>query len=246
MSEQEVPSWLPPLVAAHVLWQLRERPDDAALRSLAFDPRMQRFWLHVGPRLRLTMDEISLLLGSILGPLSRYKNAGTRDRPNLKVRLRDRQKTADELLDRAAGAAADLAILLEDLESLTRYLPDEMRLLTLVRRATGMDLDEVDSYDEGAKTAAALHRLAQALAEHPRTEGLFLEIPGMASQKASWRDWLVEVLTNLGEFERQQGVRLELREAHWVALAQVLVSPDIGRASVNSALRSFSADKRKK
>ncbi len=239
------PQWLPDEAVTLRAALLAERPDDAQLRAFFDAPGLADFWDRVGSG-SLRADAVNYLCASILNPLKLYGSTGTAERPSSKVKIRKRQQRADALMERAASLTRDLARALRELDQTSPYLPDELHLIALLRLTTGLEFDEVPSYFDGIKVVDALDRLATALEQHPPADAIFAGVPGMQSQKATWRDWLREATDNVHDYEVRSGVDFSLREADWVALAQTLVSKDISRSAVNKTLSPLSAPHDKK
>lgn len=208
--------------------------------ALFIDPQLSSMWREVGRQIAITsrtFEACQYFVGCVLNPLDLYAKTGTVDRPTFKVRVRARQGEAADLIGRAATLSRELLQVLNDIGETTPYAPCELGLLRLVRKTTGLELSEVSSYYDGIPVRDALLHLAEALEKHPSTGNLFAEVPGMASQKAGWRDWIREAKESLQNMERIYGAPVVLREADWLALCKVMVSPAITRDAVHDALR---------
>jgi hypothetical protein len=210
------------------------------------DPGLASFWRHIEQAMSGCRHEAyEYLAGAFFGPLASYGAGGTADRPSPKVRRRKRQQIADQHMDTAARLSRELLQVLRDMEQTTMFLPDEIHLDALLVKAGAFI--ENDGPDDATRSYIArshtrvwqlLEKLAEAFEQYPRTPEQFADVPGMRSQKATWRDWLYEAEANLRDLNRMYGARLELTEAHWVSLVHAMIGEAISRSSVNDALRS--------
>lgn len=199
------------------------------------------FWGHVSSYTdsidpRWLSDAESFIVGSILNPLDWYSQTGTADRPTLKTKIRERQKRADILFDEVVELALQLINKLDEVSLITNYSPDEIYLSELLHPLIEHDEIKPDIAKTSLLTAQLIQRLHDAFKDYPRTENLFVDIPGMNSQKTSWRDWMAEVKHGLSLMICSYGKAFELREIHWLALVNVLIDESISRSSVNAAL----------
>ncbi|HKB59528.1 MAG TPA: hypothetical protein VKC56_05710 [Gallionellaceae bacterium] len=189
-------------------------------RKLFTDDRLEDFWRaadkYVSERLGNGDDELGgWLIGSIIAPLQLHGGPIPAGRLSKKTEIRQRQKNADALLDEAADLASDLVRKLWELEKSTNLRPHPL-----------------DGY------LNTIRDLETELREYPKTQELFQDVHGMASQKSSWRDWMREADHNLQTMRRVRPGDLRMREKHWVALAQVLFGGHISRDAVKAALTS--------
>jgi len=153
------------------------------------------------------------LIGSIIAPLQLHFEPGTKDSPSKKTGIWERQLKADDLINKAADLAADLADTLRELEETTRLRPEML-------------------------SSDVVYDLEKKLRDWPETKDLFSTVPGMKSQKSSWRDWLREAHANLQGMLRICPGDFQLREKHWVALVHAMIGEAISRESVQAALRT--------
>lgn len=215
-------------------------------RQQAFftDKRLIKFWGKVEKYLSglLTDDEqdtADMLVGAFLTPLFfGYGETGTRDKPTRKTRIMDAQHKADPVISRIARLAGELADALEELESVTPYHPCQVRLLAIVRQLIRDEkIEELTSYWEGVRTYEALRILQAKFSEYPEANDLFKDVPGMASQKASWRDWMCEAESNLAGMLRAHPGDLALGESDWLNIVNVLIG-HVSRNTMQDARRS--------
>lgn len=145
----------------------------------------------------ITANIAGAVVGAFVVPLSfGYGEAGTSNRPSWKTELRGQQRKADKIKANAAIKAGQLVELLTELKELTPYLPD-----------TVLDYD-----------LRALRKLINGLTDHPDTETLFSDVPGMKSNKSSWKDWKQEAEDNLRGCNRMYAGGFELSESEWETL----------------------------
>ena len=208
------------------------------------DARLLGFWKKVGDYLSgveadLRNDAASMLVGDFIDPISSgYGITGTKEQPTRKTRTRAAQTKADPVIAQIAQLAGKLADALDDLERITATHPCEVRLLSLVRTLIHDDaVQKLSGYWLGVRTADALRIMEQKFSDYPETEELFQDVPGMASQKASWVDWMREAENNLAVTLRIYPGNLSLTEDDWVRLANVLCGEHITRSAVQAARR---------
>jgi len=216
-------------------------------REQAFftDKRLVKFWRKVSDYLLEVQDSrredaASILVGSFITPISLgYGDVGTADKPTRKTRIRDAQKEADPVIDRIARLAGDLGDALEELEDITSIHPCQVRLLSIVQPLIHDDaVQNLSSYWHNVRTYEALRILEHKFRDYPLAHDQFKDIPGLASQKASWVDWIREAKSGLEDIMRFCPSKLSLSESDWVILAKVLVDKHISRERVQAALRS--------
>lgn len=188
-------------------------------------------------------DAASTLVGSLINPVAfGYGNAGTKQLPTRKVRTRLAQNKADPIIKRIANLAGELADALDKLEDVTIYRPDEAQLMCVVQPLICDDaIQNLSSYWTHVRTSAALRILQSKFAEYPDATHIFKDVPGMASQKASWRDWLYEATSNVDSTLNIYPGKLSLTDTDWRKLANVLFVVDgkeITRDTVRDALRN--------
>lgn len=239
------PAWLPAWVASNYCRMIRENLLSENEKLFFTDERLRDFWSKVGQYLTykthqgFCQDASAFFVGAFLNPLAMYgEKTGTAARPVLKVQIRTSQKKADVLFDEAARLAGELALVLENLESTTRFYPDEMWLMPVVRQLIPEPLNDLLPPSEFVHAHQALRVLEKAFLYYPRTGDLFNEIPGMASQKASWRDWLREARGNIQTMLDIYPGKFIMREKDWVNLVQVLIDKEITRSAVQAALKN--------
>lgn len=210
---------------------------------LFIDERLIDFWEYVSSYTALIdqqwlADAESFIVGSILNPLDWYSQTGTAVRPTLKNKVRERQKKADVLFNEIAELACQLSEKLDKVSSTTNYFPDQIYLSELLQPLTEYDLIKTDIASNRLLTANLINDLHTAFRDYPRSDRLFTDVPGMNSQKSSWRDWMAEAKQNLSLLLDMYGKVFEIREKHWLALVNVLIDKNISRTSVNAALNN--------
>jgi hypothetical protein len=216
-------------------------------RQQAFftDTQLVKFWRKVSgylpevPEARRD-DAASILVGSFIIPISfGYGDTGTVDQPTRKTRIREAQKKADLIIDRIADLAGELGDALEELESITSVHPCEVRFLHVVQSLFHDEaVQNLSGYWLGVRTYEALRILEHKFRDYPLAHDQFKGIPGLASQKATWRDWMREAERGLEDMMRFCPSKLSLSESDWVNLAQVLIGKHITRGAVQDAWRS--------
>ncbi len=245
MDEQiEIPEWIHP-EARSVLFLLITSGHHSA--KLLMADKLKPVWLRMNAALvelepRFRHNAAAFVIGSFLNPLALYAETGTADRPTAKVRIRKNQAKAQSHLLSAAKRLHEAADELRIAAKCSGYLPSEVTgFMTLVmfvfnRYGISEQLKTLPSYFWGdIKTPDVLDLLAGQL--NPGGD-IWVEAPGMKSNKASWRDWLREAEVNLQWANRIYNSDFRLRETDWVRLAQGLISPPPSRDMVRDALRN--------
>ena len=216
-------------------------------RQQAFftDKRLVKFWRKVSDYLPEVQgsrgdDAASILVGCFITPISfGYGAVGTADKPPRKTRIRKAQKNADLIIDRIATLAGELGDALEDLEDITHIHPCQVRLLSIVQPLIHDNaVQNLSGYWHGVRTYEALRILERKFRDYPVAHDQFKDIPGLASQKSSWVDWMREAESSLEDITRFFPHKLPLSESDWVILAQVLIGDHISREAVQAARRS--------
>lgn len=234
-----------------VKWNFERMVAEGSLseHELAFftDKRLAKFWKKVGDYLAGVQPDYQQgtaerLAGSFLVPLAFGCGVtGTRDMPSRKTKIYDAQHKADPVIDRIARLSGELADALEELENITPTHPCQVRLLAIVRPLIRDEkIDELTSYWEGVRTSEALRVLQTKFSEYPKANELFKDVPGMASQKATWRDWMREAESNLADMLRANPGDLTLTESDWLNIVNVLIGR-VSRPAMQDARRSCNA-----
>lgn len=212
------------------------------------DTRLVKFWRKVSDYLPKVPesrreDAASILVGSFITPIGLgYGKTGTADQPTRKTRIREAQKKADPIIDRIADLAGELGDALEELESITSIHPCEVRFLHVVQPLFHDEaVQNLSGYWLGVRTSEALRILERKFRDYPLANNQFKDIPGLASQKATWVDWMREAESGLEDMMRFCPGKLSLSESDWVNLAQVLIGDHITRGAVQAARRSCNA-----
>ncbi len=212
------------------------------------DTRLVKFWRKVSDYLPKVPesrreDAASILVGSFITPIGLgYGKTGTADQPTRKTRIREAQKKADPIIDRIADLAGELGDALEELESITSIHPCEVRFLHVVQPLFHDEaVQNLSGYWLGVRTSEALRILERKFRDYPLANDQFKDIPGLASQKATWVDWMREAESGLEDMMRFCPGKLLLSESDWINLAQVLIGDHITRGAVQAARRSCNA-----
>lgn len=232
-----------------VQWNFERMLADGLLseREQAFftDKRLGKFWAKASKYLASVPADYrevagQSMVGAIITPLAfGYGDTGTADQPTRKVKTRQAQNKADPVISRIAELAGELGDALEELESITTMHPCETRLLHLIQPLFQDEaVQNLSGYWLGVRTHEAMRILERKFQDYPVAADLFEDVPGMKSQRATWRDWLREAHCNLEELNDTYPGELALTESDWVLLAQVLIGEYITRSVVEDALRS--------
>lgn len=239
------PEWLPYKVAENFRRMDVEGLLDAHQRAFFTDSKLKKFWGKVdkylsGVQADYRSNAADHLVENFLTPLRfGYGETGKASRPTFKINLLEAQKKADQKIEEIAALAGKLANALEDLEKITRFVPDETSLLVIIEPLIGRDaVKNLPSYHWRGRTSEALRILEDSFGKYPKANDLFNEVPGMASQKSSWADWMREAESNIEETLGIWPGKLQLKESDWVNLAQVLIGEHITREAVQAARRS--------
>lgn len=234
-----------------VKWNFERMSKEGLLseRQQAFftDKRLTKFWGKVNNYLAEVQEDsrdnaASMLTGGFLNPISfGYGKTGTTEQPARKNLIRTSQSKADPIIKRIARLAGELADSLEELEGITPYHPGEARLLSIVQPLVDEDvLSRMPTYYEGVRTSEAIRILQAKFEDYPKASDLFQDVPGIASQKTTWVDWMREAESNLAETLEVYPGSLLLGESDWLKLAKVLISEYISREAVQAARHSCS------
>lgn len=213
------------------------------------DTRLVKFWRKVSDYLPKVPesrreDAASILVGSFITPIGLgYGKTGTADQPTRKTRIREAQKKADLIIDRIADLAGELGDALEELESITPIHPCEVRFLHIVQSLFYYDeaVQNLSDHRLSVRTYEAIRILEHKFRDYPLAHDQFKNIPGLASQRATWVDWMREAESGLEDMMRFCPGKLSLSESDWVNLAQVLIGDHITRGAVQAARRSCNA-----
>lgn len=232
-----------------VRWNFERMLADGLLseREQAFftDSKLENFWAKATKYLASVPADYrdaaaGSMVGAILTPLAfGYGDTGTADQPTRKVKIRQAQNKADPIISRIAELAGELGDALEELESITTIHPCEVRLLHVIQPLFQDEaIQNLSGYWLGVRTHEAVRILERKFMDYPVADDLLEDIPGMKSQKATWRDWLREADHNLKELINIYPGDLAPTESDWVNLAQILIGAHITREVVQDALRS--------
>ncbi|MCK2128001.1 hypothetical protein MX652_15050 [Thauera aromatica] len=259
-----LPDWIPD--GARSIYSYTEPFSDQrrewAMQALFHAQGLADLFGHLG-KLWLSENEWSYLVGCIVNAVECTPEGGaaTRDRPDDKVLIRDKQTRADALLSQLAAKARGLADLLDELDELRATVPGETySSLALIESALSRNAAaavferfrrELSSYQiHGFPGPTELLRVLAASADaHPPAAEVFSDDPWLSSQKSSWRDFMRIMARCISDIYTMYQVRIVLEEKHWIALVHALISHDISRSSVNAECRKlppFPWEKQKK
>ncbi len=246
LSSQKAASFLPALIELNYRHMLNEGMLDEKRKAFFVDIRLKGFWERIGKYLRsveypgFTLHASGYLIDCFLTPLWFYGETGTRERPTMKAERLDRQRKADKLRKSAADHAKQLSTILQQLEELQSDNPETILLMGLISPLIG-DLKHWDlSADVNyIPTSRAIDSLKESFREFPDTDELFSDLPGMCSNKSSWRDWFRQVNHHLMHLLTMYPGELNIREVDWVNLVHVLIDETISRSSVSAELRRW-------
>lgn len=254
--DSTLPAWIP-IHARYVYSDTGPYSDprmEAAAYNLFHSEGLKDFFVHL-ERLRLTCAEWEYFASQIISAVECVPpdGAATKDRSDLKVRIRCNQAAADALLVSIARKAHGLADLLNRLNALGAEIPGETySSLALIESALTRNIaaDDFKQFRRGLSsyrrsgfpaTGDLLTTLAESAERHPKAMKIFQTDPWLRSQKSTWRDFVSIVFDSLAEIHLMYGTKIELREKHWVALVHALLSDSISRSSISDALKEFKA-----
>ena len=217
-------------------------------RSFFTDKTLERFWGKVGVYIASLPinsrdDAASFLVGSFLNPLdydyhkAEIQKSGS---PKLfKTNMRTAQVEADKLIFKIAKSAGKLAEELEELERTIDFPPDGINLLMIVRQLIDDPaLREPPSHHSKVCMSQAIRLLESNLKAHPTSISIFNEVPGMASQKSSWVDWMREAEENIKTCLLVYPASLKFSLGDWTNLVHVIVGNHISSKAIKEARRS--------
>lgn len=185
--------------------------------KLLHSAELAGYWRRVGSEfesipVRNWENAESWLMGAFLVPAERGLHlGGTRDSPTWKTRMRDAHARDRQ---RAARIAADLRHALAELAGWELAVrPDEL----------------------GAGRDRRLERLADVLEAFSKTDAL-AEVPELAGRKASWRDYVVAVRSNIDDFDGAYSVQVQPTVDEWRAIIKLLSGQDALPLDISRAL----------
>ncbi len=247
-SNQKAVSFLPTLIELNYWRMLNGGMLDEKRKAFFVDSRLEKFWKSVDKYLgsikcpELAPGAAQYLINCFLTPLWVYGETGTRERPTVKAERLDRQRKADKLRKSAADHARQLSAILQQLEELESDNPETMLFMGVVEPLIGGIRNywgELPVDVELMRTHRAIDFLEESFRDYPDTDELFSDLPGMCSNKASWRDWFRQVNYHLLNLLRNCPGELNIRETDWVKLVNVLVNETTSRSSVSDELKKW-------
>ncbi|MBI5785188.1 MAG: hypothetical protein HZA64_07010 [Rhodocyclales bacterium] len=209
--------------------------------------------------LRIPPDGWSFLIGAIVMMVECSPAAGkraTRDAPDDKVAIRERQKVGTKLMGQAAKKARELAELLDQIEENGGEVPDEsysgLALLEAAIASDGMARaccnDPFDAFRRELSSYAESHfphptlivdALASALEAFPGDGEIFASDPWLSSAQSSWKDYVRVVTERLTECKRMYGDAPAFTDAEWTVLLQQLIDSSLTRQTVTKGLKEL-------
>jgi hypothetical protein len=200
-------------------------------KALIAAPELDRFWQSLADHMPTlvtdgwsTSDAAGALVGSVLTPARLgYDAHGSLSRYI-------RNSVSMERREKAAALAKELADLLDEIEG-EPFPPDAVVSVSTLLHPRLVARD-APSLIKAEPTSALLRRLAAALSAPPN----YSAVPGLASQKATWRGFIREVQQNLHDHG------FKLRELHAVSLVRTIctdagIAAPPSRDAVRDALR---------
>jgi hypothetical protein len=179
----------------------------------------------------------------------------TRDVPDEKIEILERQKRVDVLLAKAAKAADTLANLLWELGENGGETPAEVYSgLALVRQslADGMaraccerpfkEFERgLSSYERSyfPSTVAVIETLAIAMKTYPKCAERFKDDPWLSSRQSSWKDYVRTLKDEFETLRKCHGNAPRFTDAEWTSLLQALVSDSLEPKTVAKSLREL-------
>lgn len=201
-----------------------------AERALIEAPELVRFWCDLSahlPTMAAAGWDRRNAAGTLVGAVTTPPRMGYDAHGTLARRVR--QGVNMERRKKAADLARELAALLDEIGR--EPLPPDAAIAVAALLHKRLIARDAPSYFIGESLSALLKRLADALAERPD----YAAVPGLASQKASWRGFIRGVRDNLAD------VDFILRERDAVTLASVICRSagiqEPSRDSVRAAMR---------
>lgn len=234
---------LPKIVACNFRRMVYEKLLSEHEKNFFTDSRLSKFWECVDKYLsNLPADSqdgaSAFLIGSFITPLVLYGKTGTAENPSPKINTLNRLMEIDQLLDNAGTQAAELSKTLLKLKVAGEFIPFSALLSSgIYSYLDQSEIERILSLSDRMAAYEAIDLLWESIMEHERARGWLNDVPGMKSNKSSWRDWLAEARSNIGRLLRIYPGEFKVREADWVALAKILIDENISRESVRDALR---------
>lgn len=221
------------------------------------NPSLQGIWARIS-LLQMSADGYNHVIGSIIysSECAPARKRATRDRPDEKIEILERQKDAGKIIKRAAKVARELSSLLEQLEVNGGRMPDEaysgMALIESAVNADGMAraccAEPLKKLREGLSSYAKsyfphpafiVETLANAFNEFPEGGLVFSGDPWLSSQQSSWKDYVRVLSEKLSECNSMYGDSPQLSDADWTILLQTLVDGTLCRQTVSKGLKEL-------
>lgn len=178
----------------------------------------------------------------------------TSERPDTKINIRKKQTKADILMLDISKKARELASKLFELDGLRADTPSETySSKALIQLA--MDQQKSAAKDDFGRFVRLglssyqrsdipppwhlLEALAKSIDAYPKASQIFNDDPWLGSNKSSWADFIrivADILNNIYLMHRHA---IEIPEKIWIQMVKILIDGNIGRSSVNRALRDL-------
>lgn len=226
------------------------------LDALFSDKKLEHVWPKLA-RKHCIEGELSFLIGSIItstdcAPPDGVKRV-TRDRPDFKIKVLEKQKKADKIIQKAAKKAQELADLLADLEENGGEIPREVASgLRLIGSSIESDsmasaccFEPFKEFKSGLSSGAksyfprTLHLiecLALSLDNHSPDRVRFSDSPWLSSNQSSWVDYLRVLQDVFDDAKHMYGYAPELTPVEWLPLLQTVLDIELTLQDVQQAL----------
>jgi len=219
-----------------------------AAGALLHAPGLKTYWARVENAIA-GRELAEWVLGSFLVPAERELHlTGTAERSTWKSRTRQRHGRDRK---RAAKAASALRQAIDELKAWECSVrPDEAVDLAALATRCGLlahleHFSGVTAYHEQTlvdvlgkiTTVDMLHNLAKTLEQFAGRDSLS-EVAELASQKASWRDYVKAVYGNLAQIETAHQIIMQPLVSEWQAIVQALTGQTVLEKDVLEALRA--------
>jgi hypothetical protein len=180
----------------------------------------------------------------------------TRDAPDEKIEVLERQKRVDVLLAKALKAADTLVEILWELEENGGEQPAEVYSgLALIRESIAYSnmaraccARPFEKFERGLSsyeksyfpsTGAMIETLANAMKAYPKSAEHFKDDPWLSSRQSSWKDY-VRALKNEFQVCREcHGDAPRFTDAEWTSLLKALISDSLEPKTVAKGLREL-------
>lgn len=228
-----------------------------AREALFRDPGLEDFWRNCSSR--LPHREMPMLYQALLWFIGFFPESGvaTRDRPDRKIKMLDRQKDTDRLRHDLATKAREMVRVLGEVEDLPPAKWPDTSLGALLNRRFELHPVDPDAliprlYSHRIDRAREVHqpfpplreilsRFADRLEAFPDAKAVFADDPYTSSPKSTWRDFVRVASYHLSASDCRciKGEPFVIREVDWVSLLNALFLDGPNRGAVNACLREL-------